>query len=73
MPRTFIAAPLSKLLVLGRFMTGLFTTLILRAGWTTELAAAGVSDAEIRTLGTWSSDAAKGYLRFLILPVARSL
>ena len=72
-PRTFIAAQLDKLLVLAGFTSGHFSTHSLRAGRATDLAAAGVSDAEIRATGRWSSDAFKGYLRFPILPVGRSL
>ena len=72
-PRTFIAAQLAKLLGLGGFTAGHFGTHSLRAGRATDLAAAGVSDAEIRATGRWSSDAFKGYLRFPILPAARSL
>lgn len=68
-PRTFVAAQLSKLLVLGGY-SGHFSPHSLRVGRATDLAAAGVADAEIRATGRWSSDAFKGYLRFPILPPA---
>ena len=72
-PRSLVANLLAKLLDLGGFKDGRFTSHSLRAGRATDLAAAGVSDAEIRATGRWSSDAFKGYLRFPILPPAGGL
>ena len=69
-PRSFVATQLAKLLELGGFTEGQFSSHSLRAGRATDLAAAGASDAEIRATGRWESDAFKGYLRFPILPQA---
>ena len=56
-PRLFVANALSKLLKISGYKEGHYSTHSLRAGRATDLAAAGVSDTEIRAAGRWSSDA----------------
>ena len=66
--RAWVADNLKKLIRLAGFKGDAFTTHSLRAGRATDLAEAGVSDAQIRVAGRWRSDAYKVYLRFEVIP-----